>query len=145
MPIFIRLCFGVDEQLGNLIPMEKCAVFESCRLAAMIFVEIVLLRHNTPNEMLLSAGIKRALAQADMECLLGRQSELMIWILFMGNVAAAGTEMEPWFQRRFAHAVSFQRLTLFETVKSVVIEFLWLEGVSNELLKSLWSKVKELI
>lgn len=145
MPIFVSLCYGVDERLGRLLAMEGSAIFESCRLAAMVFVEVVLLHNNTPNAVLLAAGIKRTLSRANMEMLQQQQPELLTWILHMGNIAAFGTEMAPWFLRSFAQMLSFQRLSLFETVRNALIEFLWLDGVSNEHLKSVWPEVQEMI
>ncbi|OBT64210.1 hypothetical protein VE03_06900 [Pseudogymnoascus sp. 23342-1-I1] len=145
MPIFAGLCFAVDERLGSLLATEESTIFESCRLAAMIFVEVVLLRNNTSNAVLLAAGIKRTLSQVDMEVMLQQHPELLTWILYMGNMAAHGTEMAPWFLCGFAQAVSFQKISLFETVRSVLIEFLWLDGVSNEHLWPIWRETREMI
>lgn len=147
MPIFVSLCLAVDARLGNLVAMEGSPIFESCRQAAMIFVEVVLLRNNnnTPNVVLLSACMKRTLSRVNMEAMLKEQSELLIWILYMGNVAAFGTDVAPWFLRSFAQALSFQKLRLFETVRAVLVEFLWLDGVSNDHLWSIWPEVKEMI
>ena len=145
MPIFVSLCFGVNERLGNLLATEGSASFESCRLAAMVFVETVLLHNNTPNAVLLAAGMKRTLSRGNMEVMLQEQPELLTWILYMGNIVASGTEMAPWFLRSFAQALSFQRLSIFETVRNVLIEFLWLDGVLNKHLFSIWLEVKEMI
>lgn len=125
--------------------MDGSPIFESCRLAAMVFVEIVLLYNNTPNAVLLAAGMKRTLSRVNMEVMLQEQPELLTWILYMGNIVAFGTEMAPWFLRSFAQALSFQRLSIFETVRNVLIEFLWLDGVSNEQLFSIWLEVKDMI
>lgn len=125
--------------------MEGSAIFESCRLSAMVFIGIVLLHDNHPNADLLAASMKRTLSRVSMEVLLQQQPELLIWILYMGNMAASGTEMAPWFLRSFAQALSFQRISLFETVRNVLIEFLWLGGVSNEHLWSIWPEVREMI
>ncbi|OBT86290.1 hypothetical protein VE02_05582 [Pseudogymnoascus sp. 03VT05] len=145
IPIFISLFFGVDERLGSLLAMEGSAIFESYRLAAMVFVEVVLLRNDTTNAVLLAAGMMRTLSWANMEAMLQQKPELLTWILYMGNMAAFGTEMAPWFLRRFARVLSFQRFSLFETVRNVLIEFLWLDRVSNEHLKSVWLEVQEMI
>lgn len=146
MPIFVSLCFAVDTRLGNLLTMEGSAIFETCRHAAMVFVEVVLLHNiNTPNVVLLAADMKRTLSRANTQVMLDRQPELLTWILYMGNMAAFGTEMAPWFLRSFAQALSFQSLGIFETVRAVLVEFLWLDGVSNDHLWSIWPEVKEMI
>lgn len=145
MPIFVSLCFGVNERLGNLLAMEGSTIFESCRLAAMVFVEVVLLHNSIHNAVLLAASMKRTLSRANMEVMLQDQPELLTWILYIGNVAAFGTDMAPWFLRSFARALSFQGLSIFETVRNVLVEFLWLDGVSNAQLFSIWLEVKEKI
>lgn len=68
----------------------------------MVFIGIVLLHDNHPNADLLAASMKRTLSGVNMEVLLQQQPELLIWILYMGNMAAIGTDMAPWFLRSFA-------------------------------------------
>lgn len=142
MPIFTDLCLGVNARLGNLVESERCEVFECCRLAAMVFVDVVLL-HETSNTLALAAGIKGTLAEANIDGMIQQMPELMTWILYMGCAAALETCMKPWFMRHFAQAASFLGLQHFETMRKVLIEFLWLEDVSNQHLKLIWSELQE--
>lgn len=115
--------------------------FESCRLAVMVFTEVVLLDDRS-NAALLAAGIKNTLQDLDISEILQETPELTLWVLFMGSVAATGTELERWFRGSFEGALVRLKLGHFENVRRVLIEFLWLEGVLNEHLKGIWMEVE---
>jgi hypothetical protein len=140
MPIYNDLCHGVERRLESLPLMEGFRTFESCRLAAMVFTELVLLG-NSSNAAVLAAGIKTTLEDTDMEESMQHTPELRLWVLFMGYVAAFETELNTWFRSSFAWALSLQKLNHFETLRGVLIAFLWLEGVLNQRLKAIWAEM----
>jgi hypothetical protein len=131
----------MKRRLESLPSMEESRIFESARLAVMVFTELVLL-NDFSNATVLAAGIKATLENADMGKAMQHTPELMIWILFIGNVAAFGTELNIWFKESFARTLSLQGLPHFETVRRGLIEFLWLEGVLNQQLKAIWTEVE---
>jgi hypothetical protein len=82
------------------------------------------------------------LEDADMAETIQHAPELMLWILFMSNVAASKTEpLNIWFKNSFAEVLSVRKLHHFEIVRRVLIESLWLEGLLNQQLQAIWAEV----
>ena len=144
MPLYKDLCHAVKRRLERFPSLEGLQTFESCRLAIMVFTELVLL-NDISNTAVLAAGIKTTLEDADIEENLQHTPELMLWILFMGNIAAIETELDAWYKDSLGFALFQLNLHHFEAVRSVLIEFLWLEVSLNQRLKIIWAALKSRI
>lgn len=144
MIIYNNLCYDLKRRLEFLPLMEGSPVFESCRLATIVFTDVALLRDYSNTEML-AAGIRAAVEASETMNVLPEVTDLMLWILFMGTIAAMTTHNNTWFKASFARALSLRTLHHFETVKRALIEFLYLEAVFDQPLKEMWADVESLI
>ncbi|KAH8816989.1 hypothetical protein F5884DRAFT_778150 [Xylogone sp. PMI_703] len=144
MPLYVDMCRDIKQRLVSLPSIQGTKIFESCRLATMLFTELILL-DNSSNAAVLAAGIKTTLEGGDLDDMIQYSAGLLLWILFIGNIAALGTELGPWFNDMFIRALSLQKLYHVESVRMVLIEFLWLEDVLNNHLNTVWTDVKQRI
>ncbi|RFU27465.1 hypothetical protein B7463_g8870, partial [Scytalidium lignicola] len=107
----------------------------------MLFTELVLL-DDSSNASVLAAGIKTTLEGVELDDMIQYDAELVLWIIFMGSIAALNTDLESYFSDIFGQVLSLQKLYYVESIRIALIEFLWLEGVLNNLLNNVWAEVK---
>lgn len=102
----------------------------------MLFTDVALLRDDS-NKAVLAAGIKQAMETLQIVTVLPDVVGLILWILFMGNIAAVETDNNKWFKISFARELAVQQLYHFETVRRVLIEFLYVEAVLDAHFKAM--------
>lgn len=102
----------------------------------------MILLGDTSSAYVLAAGIKATVGDGELTDIMHPAPELMIWILLMGNIAAFKTEFKTWFADIFARVLSLQKIDHVESVRMTVIEFLWLEGIMNAKLDTVWTDVQ---
>jgi hypothetical protein len=134
------MCLAIKRQLESLSVTDSSEIFESCRLAAIIFVDYVFLNDRS-NSTVLTEGVKSTFQALDVNQARQQSPELLLWIFFMGHVAALGTEFCHWFLDSFSLALLLQGLHNYETVKRVLVEFLWVDVVCDEHLEAIWAEV----
>jgi hypothetical protein len=94
------------------------------------------------NAAVLAAGIKNNLEDTAAEAEISQQTtELTLWILFMGVIAADSTQLSNWFKDAFARAQLSSNLRHYETTRRALTEFLWLDGILNQRLESLCAEL----
>lgn len=62
----------------------------------------------------------------------------LMWILFVGSVAAQGTSLASWYQGHFANALVALGITSLTGSKRALIEFLWVDGPCDVYLEEIW-------
>jgi hypothetical protein len=82
-----------------------------------------------------------SLEVADIEYLSVDYSEVLVWILVLGGIAAMSKPERPWFVSKFA-LVDVKILKLdWDGVEDILKSFLWLESACSPGGRRLWYEV----
>jgi hypothetical protein len=137
---------GGDEL--NIATMIAPNVYECCRLTAMIFgVAVVLPIPNTYDVLqLYVTRLKAAIEESHLDTLSSQYanlSELLLWILMLGGIAALDKPERRWFVSQLALLVDKLRVD-WRGVEGVLETFLWLDSACGPRGRELWAKIEGL-
>ena len=132
------MCLDIRDQLESL-PIDCAELFESCRLAVIIFVNIVLL-NDPSNSTALLETMQSSLQILDLDQTRLQVPDLLLWIFFMGHMAAMGTGFGQGFLVHFLSTAKMRGLQNYEAMKRVLAEFLWVDVICDEHLQLIWTE-----
>ena len=112
-------------------------MFEACRLASLIYVDLILM--DIQNYACLTEKLHSILDELEDD---QTYSGLMLWILFMANIASSDESPSGSLQIRFAQALMALGLSSRETLKQSLSEFLWVESICDQKLGNMWMKLE---
>ncbi|KAE9374855.1 hypothetical protein N431DRAFT_405887 [Stipitochalara longipes BDJ] len=130
---------------SETILSAKRDLYECCRLTAIIFSVAVIFP--TPNQFgvlqTLVRGLKAELEQKEIHNNDLDYSELLLWILVLGGIAALGKSERPWFVSHLK-VVGLERLQIhnWDSAEHILKQFLWLDSACNGGGHQLWEEVK---
>ena len=137
MPSFRDVCFNVRQSLTTLGERGNQSMFEACRLASLIYVDLILM--DIENYACLTENLHSILDELEDD---QTYSGLMLWILFMANIASSEESPSGSLQIRFAQALMALGLSSRETLKQSLSEFLWVESICDQKLGNMWMKLE---
>ena len=121
--------------------------FEAQRLAALIYLNIVLRGCSTNGALLqsLKSQLINAIqvAEGSLLCVWSRR-KTAIWIFFMGGLISTTRSEQIWFAARIASAMRVLKMQAWEVVEQALTEVLWV-GVLKARAWKLWQRVQELL
>lgn len=84
--------------------------------------------------------MKAALEDIEMKPVRNGWTEALIWIHFVGGVAAKGMAERVWFVERLSGLMDWQGMTSWAEVKQLLRSFVWMADAMNEEAISLWDE-----
>ena len=126
------------------IPQEDY-IFEAHRLAALIYLNIVL-RNCTPNGCALQSlksQLKHTIRKAERPtACLGPRRRTALWAVFVGGLTSLNNEEETFFAGWIVKAMSYNDLQSWEEVEKALREVAWADMLTCVVRKSLWPTVQ---
>lgn len=129
------------------VPPTSCTLYEPLRLVLQIFSTGILfpLPPSTGTLARLVLALKSSL-DASLDGLpISAQARVLIWILFVGAVAARGMEERAWFVERLAGLCEWEGVARWKEVKSLVRGYVWCGDAMDEEAMEVWDDVRSLI
>ncbi len=126
--------------LSSVISSEENCIYEVCRLASLIFSDMVLW------PLPAATGVRERLAQYLMSALCAcrllsswmKYPSLLLWATVLGGIAAWETAGQQWFFRQLDYAVIKRTISAWPVVKSILETFLWWDYVCEERAQVFW-------
>ena len=121
---------------------EDNCIFEVCRLAALIFSDMVLfpLPPSTGAREKLAHGLMRPLGCCRLLSSWERYPSLLLWATILGGIAVKEPQKRTWFMRQLSNAVIKQSVSAWPLVKEIVSKFLWLRVVCDKPAAAFWNE-----
>jgi hypothetical protein len=132
-------------------PEDDGYLYESCRIAAILFTEYTLAGRR-PNQAILSTfgqrlnaildeaqqlrGIQR---RWDTDCFL---SNVLLWVYFIGGLVTSVAGEMPRYAKRICHCMAILKLESWDGVKTCLVELLWTEKMQDQGCAVLWNEVQ---
>lgn len=66
---------------------------------------------------------------------------LVLWTLFLGGIAVAGTKERTWFVARLVKWTMKWKIRTWQEAELILIDFLWVEKIHQRPCKELWEEV----
>jgi hypothetical protein len=129
----------------NITTLSTPNTYECCRLTAIIFSVAVILPIPNTYDVLqtLVQRLKAAIEVSGTESYGAECSEVLLWILVLGGIAALDKPERSWFVSQLALLV--ERLKIDWAAAERILEtFLWLEIACSSSGRRLWSEVLNL-
>jgi hypothetical protein len=139
LPIFAKMCYTVTSRLGHVSNPLFSPIFEACRIASMLFVDLILLADAT-DAAPRAKELRIALQQLSLREASPQIWRLVLWITFFGSAATLERELGSWFLKFFMSAVINQGLRSFRDMRSVLLEFFWIDDICDTILISILKK-----
>ena len=131
----------IDAGANSIFPL-----YEPCRLAAIIFSLIVVfpIPASTAPFAELGRRLREALTDQDFRQIWPKSSRLVLWILFMGGIAAVNSEHDRNWYVSVLERVAGRSLKIdsWTGIKAVLEDHLWLEEINENDGKTLWREVE---
>jgi len=122
---------------------EKGSLYEPVRLVALAFEVGILFP--LPLSFGALTRVVRWMKAAFMEIGDLKQIEMteaLIWILFVGGVAALGIPERDWFVEKLAVAVERNGMTRWTELKLLLRSFIWMDEAMDEGAMNLWDDIR---
>lgn len=120
--------FGAGDALKNIE-----WVYETCRLGAIMYSIHVIYptpRSRSPRERLLPL-LKEVIGRMDLLTLDRPSTELILWCLVVGGIAATGSTDRSWFVMKLKALCVVLSLTHWSEIKVVMRQFSWVESACD--------------
>lgn len=138
---------AIDECSNNRTSEDTDYVFEAHRLAALIYLNIIL-RNCAPNggalQSLKSQLIKTIKNAERPQPCLGARRRTAVWVCFMGGLLSLNASEETWFAERIRRAMRNAEAQSWEEVEEALREVVWVDTLKTQALTSLWRTVQDL-
>lgn len=124
---------------------SKPNIYECCRITALIFSVAVIFPIPNTYDVLqtLIRQLKAAIKASGIDGKRAECSEVFLWILVIGGIAALDKPERPWFVSQLARIV--ERLKIdWRGAEEILDSFLWLEFACNTSGHQLWDEVMDL-
>jgi hypothetical protein len=126
---------------GRVPIVSPVHVQECCRIAAAVHVKNVF-RQIPPTSAVynkLGVDLKASLLRTDLASLWGENIEILLWIAFMGGVAASSGQ--SWYTSLIARICHFLGITTWQESRQILETFLWSDERCEAPCKMLWHMV----
>ncbi|WEW61327.1 hypothetical protein PRK78_006817 [Emydomyces testavorans] len=114
--------------------------YEACRLSALIYSMLVIFPLPAANRPFqrLSSMMRTALMDSGLSTSWGCASEMLLWSLVLGGLAAKDTPEREWFAGRLRDAIATVGLENWEALKGLLTEVMWMDSVCDMGGQALW-------
>jgi uncharacterized membrane protein len=111
---------------------------ELCAFAALLYLSRLQLKIPNLHDPAPIKVLLRLKSRLALFSLTPRTRDFILWVTFVGAVAAKGTRDRSWFVARLVRVVMECGISSWEEAKCVLGEILWIEGMQEE-----WRRVWE--
>ncbi|QDS75453.1 hypothetical protein FKW77_004118 [Venturia effusa] len=128
----------------DLLTMDQRAMYESCRVAALIF-DLSIIFPVPPSTGVMAklvAMSQSAFETMRLEVMLGDSAKICIWMLFMAGCAAESmSEERAWFVERLRLLLFSEAIYDWAAVREILDSYLWLSSAMDEAAIRLWHEI----
>ena len=122
-------------------PLRDHSVYESCRLTALIYGVAVIFPTPTIVLQELVPRLKLSIEASDIDYDESALSDLFLWMLILGGIAAWDMEERSWFVAQLVVLVRKKTSRDWENIQNTLETFLWMESACSSGGRQLWSEV----
>lgn len=123
----------------------KVDFFEVCRLGVQIYLQTLVF--GFPSCRMFCTVLIRKL-QSYVKHISSRTTggeelprEMLLWLMFLGGIITQDRSTRSWFVSLLPHIAGQLRLHSWDDIKEVLVKFLWIETIHEQLCKDLWGEV----
>jgi hypothetical protein len=120
-------------------------LYEACRLAAIIYSILVVFPLPASKapfpELIIQLKEELSNPNSNIKNTWERSPELLLWILFMGGIAAIGLPERTWYVRAISGLAVSMKLSSNARLREILQSFLWLGSTSDGDGCDLWTEV----
>lgn len=115
-------------------------VLHASRLATLIFSDMVIfpLPPTQGVKSRLAPVLQEALETCDLLCCWDLHSQLLLWVLTLGAIAATFTDTRSWYLDQLMYHLSALQIQEWPALEEICFRFLWWEPVCGEPGRLLW-------
>ena len=123
---------------------EDNCIYEVCRIAALIFSDMVLfpLPPSTGTREKLAHSLMRPLGCCRLLSSWERYPSLLLWATILGGIAVKEPQKRTWFMRQLSNAVIKQTESAWPLVKNILSTFLWWHVVCDQRGADFWNEAR---
>jgi hypothetical protein len=128
-------------------PSQRCSfrhVYECCRLGALIYSNGVILGlppHRGWHTKL-SRLLRGLVESVEAKVWADELSELLIWSLCVGALAAQHSSDRQWYETTLKFAFAMKRLTTWAAVEDILDGYLWCSAACRRCAAVLWASIR---
>ena len=141
------LCYPKQQGEGRAGITEKDYIHESCRVAALIYIDTVLRRFRPTftgpkvlKQTLMATYEQRR--QIDQNIVDDGSSVALLWIFCTGAILSLNEVEKTWFAEQISRAMTRTSLEIWQDVEECLTGLLWTKFMSDALCRSVWPKVE---
>ncbi len=126
----------------DFILVTDHAIYEACRLAVMIFANIVVfpLPAATNVRPRLAGMLRRTLSRLPAESENTAHRQVLLWAIMLGAIAAANVkEYMDWYHAVFRQHCLLLGIDEWSEVQAVMISHLWFDSVCGPPARKIWT------
>ena len=126
--------------LSSVISSQENCIYEVCRLASLIFSDMVLwpLPAATKVRERLALNLMSALGACRLLLSWASYPSLLLWATVLGGIVAGRTARRNWFFRQLDNGVIKRTMNAWSVVKGILSTFLWWDFVCHEPAAEFW-------
>lgn len=140
------LCLPPGVQIAGRYP-GGLLLYDACRIAALIFCLGVVfpLPYETSPLPVLAEMLKQELEKIPWSHLESRrENEVLLWVVVMGGIAAAGTRERPWFVAQVHNLTRKNGVRRWSEMVIIMERMLWLGSACDHAGRQLWDEAGRL-
>jgi len=121
------------------------ALYEPVRLVSLVF-DVGILVPISPILGLIGRlvrWIKASLEYINLENVYDERVELLVWILFVDEVAAKGMSERTWFEERSRGLLQRQAMKSRPEIRQLLRSFVWVSDAMDEEAIDLWNNIRD--
>ncbi|EXJ73806.1 uncharacterized protein A1O5_03568 [Cladophialophora psammophila CBS 110553] len=120
------------------------ALYETCRLAGLIFSDMVILPlpHNSGVKLRLARRLRTVLEASSLQTSWksAEYGNLLMWVVFMGTIAATFTKARGWYLQKLRNLIDHQQLD-WNGFRGLMKTFLWWDFVFEAPAARIWNEM----
>lgn len=128
-----------------LNPKNEIDIYEPCRLMSMIYAIGVTfpIPNSGPSLQHLVTKLKLAIKTAEIWAFFDTLSEVFLWMLIISGIAALNYIERIWYVKQLVVFSKSSAAYDWQSIKSILGKFLWLDGACDAGGRQLWLEVME--
>lgn len=128
------------------MPLDQAAVYESCRLASLIYVCSIVFP--IPPFVGVVKRMMENLVQTidamNQEIVSGPAIHMFIWAIAVAGCCAEGQPTRPWYVHRLKGLLVIAGIDRWAGLKALLESFLWMGYAMNDVAFTLWEEIADL-
>jgi hypothetical protein len=123
---------------------ETDNIEESSRLVALIYVKVAFFQvePTAPIHVFLSNRLMIALMKQNLQSCWENQSELLLWVLFIGGSVTQRGSTRSWFLAALKMVCSYLHKSCWHDIKETLSNYLWSDRIWEDRCKRLWLEME---